>query len=502
MNDARFASPASPSAAADSADGHRQPHRFRSGLAALVVLVLLAACAGIAAAVGMSPEKAWNSADSEEGVTGAPAADAPAGIDPNELVDARRATGEAQSQAGFLKSGTQQLADGTGQLKDRTGEITGGVDQLSQGTQELVDGLVQLQAGTGQLGAGATELADGVGQAVDQITGIEVVRGQILTAIDGALGDLRGNDSADAKKLRGQLKDLRGQVDTFKIDESITGELNRLKDGSRELSNELAVPGYAYHDGIYSATEGAKQLNAAIGELDGGADEAVNGINELDEGARKIDGMADQNKTKVESIQRAMPPVQFAADGQDAGPSRLLAPVVAMLIAALVMLGGIGLGWLSTQRGRLSLLGGLVGLVAAGEVALFVLAAGLTAAAAAISAGVFALAAVTAAVVTRALMGLLGRSGGMVAAAILGIVQVGVVGWFWKSVAASDAPTYWQVIANLLPLNWATNALTVVGNGGQQSLLWMSLGVLAAVAVIGGAGVWWASRSSVRPARA
>ena len=308
---------------ASSADDER-PVGTRSLLIAALLLVPLIVGAIVATASQWQPAQAWSPEQA-----GAPSDGT---IDPAELYDVARALTEANAQAGFLANGTQQLADGTGQLKNGAGELGGGVDQLAGGSQELYDGLVQLQSGTAQLGTGATELADGVGGAVDQVVGLGVVRGQILEAIDGTVKDLDGNNSDEAKEIRSQLGDLRSQVENFQFDQSIQDQLIQLKDGSRELSNQLSVNGYAYHDGVYQAAEGAKQLNAGIGELNAKVDEALKGVDELVAGAEKVDGMAQQNRNKVQGAQRALPTVAGPAEAQD-GPAQLLSPIVAMLLA-------------------------------------------------------------------------------------------------------------------------------------------------------------------------
>lgn len=458
-------------------------------LIGLLLIVPLIAGAVVASIAGWGPEQAWSAGEES---TGAPAAGT---VDSAELVEPLRALSEAQAQAGFLESGSKQLADGSGQLDAGAQELGGGIDKLSGGSQELVDGLTQLQAGTAQLGSGATELADGVGGAVDQVVGLGVVQGQLLTAIDGTVQDLEGNDSAEARNIKSQLGDLRSQVENFQLDQSVTDQLTQLKDGSRELSNQLTVSGYAYHDGIYSAVEGAKQLNSGIGELNGKTEEAITGVGKLNEGAGKVNSMAGQNKTKVGEAARAMPRVQTTAQDE---PSRLLSPVVALLIAALMMLGGIFLGfaWHPGSRPWLILFGGAAALTVAGEILLWLLATGLTPLAA-VWAGLAMFATVLATAATTAVLLRLGGFGlgvGLITAA--GLAQLAVVGWVWKTAGAAAIAPAWQVVANLLPLNWATSALTAAGNGGQEGLLWTALAVLGATAILGIGAIFSSRRAA------
>lgn len=454
-----------------------QPGRTRSLLIAAFLLVPLIVGAVVAAVSQWQPAQAWS-----EEQAGAPSDGT---IDPTELYDVARALTEANAQAGFLANGTQQLTDGTGELKGGADELGGGVDQLAGGSQELYDGLIQLQSGTAQLGNGATELADGVGNAVDQVVGLGVVRGQILEAIDGTVKDLEGNNSDEAKEIRSQLGDLRSQVENFQFDKSIQDQLIQLKDGSRELSNQLAVNGYAYHDGVYQATEGAKQLNAGIGELNAKVDEALKGVDELVAGAEKIDGMAQQNKTKVQGAQRALPTVAGPA-GQQSEPSQLLSPIVAMLLAALAVLGGGVLGALLTrvERRLLTLIGGAAVIGVVVGLLMVLLATGVTATAV----GWAVLAAMGAGVASASAMFALARGLGIPGwglGILLGVLQVGVVGWAWKAASTgTDLATAMSAFVHLFPMQWATSAITVAGNGGNSPQLFAAMAILGVIIAV------------------
>lgn len=454
-----------------------QPGRTRSLLIAALFLLPLIVGAVVATASQWQPAQAWS-----EEQTGAPSDGT---IDPTELYDVSRALTEANAQAGFLANGTQQLTDGTGELKGGAEELGGGVDQLAGGSQELYDGLVQLQSGTAQLGNGATELADGVGGAVDQVVGLGVVRGQILEAIDGTVKDLEGNNSREAKEIRSQLGDLRAQVENFQFDQSIQDQLIQLKDGSRELSNQLAVNGYAYHDGVYQAAEGAKQLNAGIGELNAKVDEALKGVDELVAGAEKVDGMAQQNKTKVQGAQRALPTVAGPAQ-QHSEPAQLLSPIVAMLLAALAVLGGGVLGALLTrvERRLVTLIGGAAAIGVIVGLLMVLLATGVTATAV----GWAVLAAVGAGVASASAMFALVRGLGVPGwglGILLGVLQVGVVGWAWKAASTgTDLNAALSALVHLFPMQWATSAITVAGNGGNSPQLFAAMAILGVIIAV------------------
>lgn len=460
----------------------RRAARFRSFLLALILLVPLIIGAVITATADLQPARSWAAAEP----AAAPTADSPTGIDPAELVDARRAASEAGTQAGFLTTGTEELSEGTGQLRDGADELAVGVDEAKAGAQQLHNGMIELQAATGQLGNGATELADGVGGAVDQVIGLGVIQGQILTAIDNLDSDLADEDDRRVQDLRRELAGFRDQVATVDLGGGITDQLNQLKDGSREIANQLAVPGYGFHDGIYSATDGARQLNEGLDMLQGGVGEAVDGVDQLDDGAQRIDQMAQTNHDQLTTVQRSLPAVQApAADAaaEVAAPAASLAPMYALLIGALAALGGVAVGFIG--RGRwLDILLGIIGVVTLSGVFLALLAQGSEAASLAMGIGLLTLMVTASTGLTLVLRRVAGDRWGGVLSLAGAILQVGVVGWVWQTAAGADIGTAWQIIAALTPLHHITGALTAVGNSGDPMLVWLGAGVLAGVAVV------------------
>lgn len=480
MTDSRIATPVRPP---------RQGPSKHAALAAFVLLIPLVAGAVLAAVANLDPARSWTPAGEEPGAAPASVATAEtSGPSTQELVDARRAAIDAQSQASLLASGAKQLADGTHKLKDGADGIGGGLDELTNGANELAAGMKELQAGTGELGSGANEVADTVGGAVDQVAGIGAVRGQLLAAIDDALRCLDGNKSPDAKKAQDQLHGLRDQVDAFQVDDAMKGDLQRLKDGSRELANQLSVSGYAYHDGIYEATRGAEQLNSELQGATGKAGEATSGIDQLDEGAAKIQKMAEDNRTRLESIQRALPAVQ-EGDDADGGQRSAVSPIVALLISTVAMGGGAMLGWaqakMQAQRGVATTLAGSFGVAAAGEILLFVLASGVRPLGAVGAGVIFFLSALAGCVFTRGTLRAAGPTVGLIVAGMYSLAQLGIVGWVWKTATTQDVSTAWQAAAGLFPLHWATSAATTAGNAGQLPAFWIPAGLLAAAVVCG-----------------
>ncbi len=475
---------------AESARTAKPATRLGSILAALLLLIPVILGTIYATTTHLDLPQAWSADDGE--VTGAPT---PAVSNPQELIDARRAAGEAGAQAGFLVSGTEELTAGTQELVDAAIPLQGGVGAAADGARQLHDGLVQLQAGTGQIGNGATEIADGVATAVEQVSGLMIVQQQIKAAMDQADKDLADSSLSEAEEIRGQLNNLRGQLEQMGLDVAMTDKLNELRAGTRDLANQLAVPGYGYHDGIYTATNGASELAAGLTELENGVGEAVAGFTALDEGAGRIDAMATLNQEKTSAIQRALPAPQAPASGvgltasAEEGGGASLPPMYAFLISTLVMLAGAAIGW-ATLRNQLLVSFVLLGITAMGGIALFTVALGMGTATLISAVAVLLLATVAAAVITRVMMRTFGITGAVVAAVIGWIAQVAVVAHVWNVTAVSEIDTIWRVIVGLMPLHYPTFALTALGNSGAAEAIWMAVAVLGGLSIIGGMTLW------------
>lgn len=439
--------------------------------AGLLLALPLAVGTGFAAVTDTTIDQTWHSSNDSGAVQVASAH-----VDDQALIDARRAAGEAGSQAGFMVSGTGRLVEGVDDLDDGAKELSQGAVDARDGAKKLSDGMTQLQAATGQLGTGATEVADGVGVAVDNVVGLEVVRGQILGSIDRVLGDLQGRTDTDAVQFRGQLQDFKTQVEGFKLDDSITENLKQLKDGSREIANQLGTPGYGFHDGIYSATSGANELSAGLQQLTDGVDEALSGVDELNSGAKQLDTMATQTRDKVNAVSTALPVT--AAQAGESVNLRNLAPMYAFLIAAGVLLGAI-------TRGR-SKAAGIITVVALSALTgvLFVLLGnGIVVGLGLSAAGIGALLAVAALFGTTTAIRAFGPTVGASLSAVFAVAQAAIVGWVWQSATTSEVSGGMQALANLMPLNYPTVALTSLGNNGDALLTWGATGILAALAV-------------------
>ena len=420
---------------------------------------------------------------------------APAPVDSSQFVDARRAAGQASSQAGFLTAGTGELTNGLNTLNEKTGELKDGITELNAGAQQLNQGLVELQAGTGQLGDGAVKIADGVQHAIEQVQGLTMVQTQVIAAVDNIDSQLAKSTDPRAAGWRKQLADVRAEAAKLGINGDMVDRLDELRSGTRDLANQLAVPGYAYHDGIYEAAKGTKQLAAGTTQLEEGTGAAIDGINQLADGAAKVDQMAQKTRDDITAITRALPVAPASAGEQAAGnatPARVLAPMIAFFIAALVTVGGVSLfaiarpwTWGRTSRfGMTPTLVGIAAVAAVGIATLWATTTGLDSTGMALASLIALLGTITAASVGAATMNIFGPTLGRIALFLSLIIQMVVTGHVWTAAATSNITGWKHTLLQLMPVNYTVDALVTVGNNGAQQHLIIACGVLGATTLI------------------
>ena len=482
--------------------------RKRAALGLLVILPLIFGAIYLAIA-DASPQDAWLHSNSSTDNT--PGAAAPAvgdqGIDPQQLINARRSAGTAGSQTGFLVAGTGQLAQGTQRMHDESGKLIDGTQQAVDGSQELTNGLAQLQAGTGRLANGAEQVAGGVDKMYEQVQGIVVLQTQVGTAIENAQAELRKNNSPEARDTIRRLDELKQQITTSGMGPGVADDLTRLREGAHEVARQLGQPGAPYHDGVYEAAQGSKRLTSGLRELNSGAGEAVKAINQLNDGAKRVDDMAKDTDSKVKQVQRALPATRGAgsntagseennaAGSNNAGAQapRTLSPTIAFLIAALVMVGAAALWlWVRPQQLNLAhrvltspwLIATLI-MTAIGTAALYALRPDTDVARIGLSVATIALAALASAMFARGAMVIGGPVVGRIIIAVTSIAQIAIVGWVWQTATAGPVDVWQQVVAGLFPLNYPTAALTAVNNEVFDGTLWAPLAVLAAMVALG-----------------
>ncbi|WP_151529412.1 MULTISPECIES: YhgE/Pip domain-containing protein [Corynebacterium] len=461
-------------------------------LAVLVIVapVLLATIA--ATVMRMEPADAWSTKDEP---SGAPAAASPAGYSDADLLAARRAASNAGTQSGFLNSGVKELSDGSRQLAEGTTQLRDGIAAAHSGSGELSAGMVQLQAGVGQMGPGAQELADGIEQVAGALVGVEASRGQLLAALDQIDKELEESVDPRSEELREQLNEYRPQLENITLSEEQKAQFTRMREGSRELANQLNTPGYAFHDGIFQATQGAKDLNQGLAELERGSVRAQEGATALADGAERVEKMAEDNKNSITGIQRALPAHSAQTDptAVSEAPTNALPPLYALLIAALAM----GLG-AAVGLARLSLLQQLVaavGIAASAAVALAIV-GDLGVLALALSAGLLLLATIAGSAIAQLVQLLLPQrfAPGVVGAVFL--LQLLVVGLVWKSATTGTVELEAQIATGLMPLHYATAGLSAIGNSAHGVMAGSSAAVLAIMAA---GGLWLARHQSPRP---
>lgn len=456
---------------------------MKSGNAWRLVCALLALVVGVF--LPMNPADTWANAGRDAEVSGAPQ------VGPDNLGDARRAAGEAGQQAKVLKEGAGQLAAGIGEAQGQTQQLIDALAAAQSGSQQLADGMVELQAGTGQLGAGATQLADSIGEVVGQVSGFEAVRGQVVGAIDRSLEELKDAKDPEAVKARESLKDLRAQAETAQLPPDVVAKMNQLRDGSRDLANQLAVPGYGYHDGIYTATNGSAELAAGLRELQTQTGQATGGIDELVAGVEKINQMAGMNADKVGAVRAALPVPAVApgaAGAEPVGPT--LAPVAAMLLAAMAVLGGTALAaaWFAS-RGRWWILGvGSVVLAAAGTILAGVIGSGFGVQEYGVAFIGLLLGTLASAGLASVLSRAFGAGVGLGSAGVLALVQTGLVGWVWRTATTAQVDSVWVALSQAAPMHWASTAVSAAGNGGDYRGIVSAVLLSAMVAAAGLAG--------------
>ena len=264
--------------------------------------------------------------------------------------------------------------------------------------------------------------------------------------------------------------------------------MNQLRDGSRDLANQLAVPGYGYHDGIYTATNGSAELAAGLRELQTQTGQATGGIDELVAGVEKINQMAGMNADKVGAVRAALPVPAVApgaAGAEPVGPT--LAPVAAMLLAAMAVLGGTALAaaWFAS-RGRWWILSaGSVVLAAAGTILAGVIGSGFGVQEYGVAFIGLLLGTLASAGLASVLSRAFGAGVGLGSAGVLALVQTGLVGWVWRTATTAQVDSVWVALSQAAPMHWVSTAVSAGGNGGDYRGIVSAVLLSALLAVAG-----------------
>ncbi|MDY6049690.1 MAG: hypothetical protein SPI77_03885 [Corynebacterium sp.] len=397
-----------------------------------------------------------------------------------DLVPSRRAAGEAQSQANLLITGSTEVADGAGELADGMEELKTGMNQAANGSQQLSSGLTQLKAGTGELASGARQIADGVSQAADMVNEVGVIKQEILMFIEKADTQLARSASPEVEEARKQLADLRTQVEAVNIDAEVTDKVAALRTGSRELADRITGE---YTSGVNQAASGAQQLTSGLGQLQTGTTAARDGSVALKDGAEKVQGLAERTQAAVNQTSQLIPVVPVVEEQPDEDArTDFLPPLYAFLISAMVMLAASLVGLTRNWRWRL---GGGIGLALVGLLMLALMSTGATSSVLAGMSGILALTVAAALLCASVLWRFIGRWFVLVGV----MAQVAIVGWTWKRATGGESIQQW--LADLMPLNYPTAALTALGNGGSSQAVWVAVGVLGLLIIIAAGLEYW-----------
>ena len=434
-------------------------------LVGLVLIVIPLALAALWAVVGPAPEH-----DEAATRSGGPV---------------QSALSEASANSSFTVAGADQLRDGSAELAD-------GADQLRDGSAELASGMEQLQNGMGQAGTGADELAGGVDQLVGAVRGVAVIQGQVLTAIDDAVGRLRG-DSPETVRAREALLGLKQQLETQGMNQDMLADLDRLSGGANELARQLSAPGAPLRDGIYEATRGSRELAT-------GADTLADATGTLRDGAGSVADSAGRTQDAIGKTGRALAAEQGdagieAAEAAQDSQRRTSAGILGVAAAAV-------LGALLVQLARRP-----DSPLTPQVLALVVLTAGLSAwvlataeapsvASAVAVVAVVGLVVVASSLLWRALTAVLGAWPGRIVAVLLAAASAGVAWWVW---VAGGAPSAVVTVTSATTTGQATAALDALLLAGSSSVVWTAAAVLVAVGVCSGLAVRFADRP--RPPR-
>lgn len=201
---------------------------------------------------------------------------------------------EAAAGAYLVDDGARQLNEGAIAGIDGAYQLDDGARQLHDGTTELLDGAYQLDDGVAQLRAGTRELGDGAAQidaGVNQLTSALI---PLLRQVGNAAQILQPiATTLERFGLHAQAQQIWALLAAFDNNnpEGVANQLQKLEDGTAELSWNLNAPEAPYNVGLNQlkgGTEelivGAQQLNDGTYLLKDGTGQLVDGTVELVDG--------------------------------------------------------------------------------------------------------------------------------------------------------------------------------------------------------------------------
>ncbi|MEX3504746.1 YhgE/Pip family protein [Corynebacterium sp. LK2510] len=192
--------------------------------------------------------------------------------------------GRAVDGINQLDNGATRLSTGAAELNSGAGELNAGAKRLESGAQQLSTGLGTLKNGTTQLGDGAAQIDGGV----QQLTGTLI---PLLEQVQGVVGQVRPVvDTLYAVGMTAQADQLNASISKLDPANSanMVSQLNRLRDGTQQLSYNLNDPSAPYLNGVNRLVDGSQQLASGSTELRAGTDRLVQGTGQLSEGATQL----------------------------------------------------------------------------------------------------------------------------------------------------------------------------------------------------------------------
>lgn len=417
----------------------------------------------------------------DDGSAAGPTRVVPASQASDPLAATRGALGNTALPLQILAGGMTELTDGSVELDDGAHRLADGLGQARDGGNQLADGMTQLRQGLWQLGDGSTQVSGGVDRVVGALTGVGAAQGQIEVIVQQTLDSVAASTDPAAAATADQLRTVLDLLRTQGLNGGVLADLERLRDGARQVSYQLSDPSSPFVDGIVRATNGSAQLRDGLVQLDDGGVLLVDGTTRLRDGVGPMEGMFTTLRSNVDKASSSLPAVA-STEVDPTGSSFVVRPAVAnwpYLTAVFAVLAAALVGFL-VPRARAAVIG------AVGAAATMVLAltfvdtgASLTGSAVAtVTVGLWVAAVVTA---CRAVRLVLGPVVGAAVLALLGLVQVILGGAVLRGASGLLAQA-----ADVTPVGQIVRALTdAVGGAGLPTFV----AVLAALATLAVASV-------------
>ena len=232
----------------------------------------------------------------------------------------KKGTDELFSGTLVLERGFGSLTEGSTALKTGTEELSGSLEQMQQGAGELKSGLNALTANSPELTEGSAEVKAALQQIQSSLNSIETGTEQMQVLLDSSAQILAGIEQAEAGagQVAGGLGVIQGSYgnvnDLKSANSNAAAYLNGLVDqvnvvlGSLpgETVEQIAAMGGIDINGTISTVSGIAALleqdNDALGNFQGGVDQAAAGASEVNAGLATLSSQYKQFDEQVQSL--------------------------------------------------------------------------------------------------------------------------------------------------------------------------------------------------------